>query len=207
MKLVRTIALVCALLSPSLTPAQEGAVINLHFSGLGKIDTKSPPYRDDFGNAFADTAILNNGIGGGLMIGFRFSSRWTALINCDIIAQSGTTNSLKDIDGSTFVFDFGLRYGLTDPAPTHPYLIGSIGYYGLSFDVGEPTIYIGPGGGGYSSGVDSYDGWHISGAVGLQISNAYDVHLVGSWATIADFEPEFCIRLNAGFSLWLFDGE
>ncbi len=204
MRLLRTIALVFVLLTPSMTFAQEGAFINLHFSGLGKIDTKSPPYSTDFGSTI-DTAIINNGIGGGLGLGFRFSSRWTALMNMDFLAQKGATNGLRDIDASTFVFDFGIRYGLTDPGPTQPYLIGSIGYYGLSFDVGEQVIYYGPGGGGYTSGVDSYDGWHLSGAVGLQISNVYDVHIVGSWATIADFEPKFCVRLNAGFSLWLYE--
>ncbi|MBI3112411.1 MAG: hypothetical protein HYZ01_12660 [Ignavibacteriales bacterium] len=206
MRLLRTIALVCVLLAPSKTFAQQGALINVHFSGLGRIDTKSPPYNSDFGS-YIDTAIINNGIGGGMGIGFRFSSRWTALINMDFLAHNGTTNSSRDVDASTFVFDFGVRYGLMDPGTTEPYLVASIGYYGLSFDVGDPTIYYGPGGGGYSSGVDSYDGWHISGAVGLQISDVYDMHVVGSWATIADFEPKFCIRLNAGFTLWLYTGE
>lgn len=206
MRSVRTVAFVFLLALPAIAPGQQGALINVHFSGLGKIDTKSPPYGYDFGTT-ADTAIINNGIGGGMMLGFRFSSRWMALINMDFLSQKGTTSGMKDIDASTFAFDFGLRYGLTDPAPTHPYLMASLGYYGLSFDVGDPTIYYGPGGGGYSSGVDSYDGWHISGALGLQISNIYDIHLVGSWATIADFEPKLCLRLNAGFSLWLFDGE
>ena len=206
MKQLTAVVVFTCLVFPARIRAQEGAFINLHASTLGKFHSVSPLTTDDFGNMYADTALLDNGIGGGFAAGYRFNSQWTAMMNLDIIGQNGTTNGVKDVSSSTFIFDFGVRYGLTSSTATQPYLITNIGYYGLSFHYGDPTIYIGPGG-GYSSGVDSYDGWQISGGLGLQVSNIFDVHVIGSWASVADFESKFSIRLNAGFTLWLYDEE
>lgn len=186
---------------PYVSYAQEGPFINLHGGAQGGLKTITTD-KDFEGKSYLTNVETTNGWGGGLMLGFQLSPRFGIYMNADLVGQKGSWDQVKDVDASTFVFDLGGRMPFTTGGNLIPYGLVNGGYYEISFTYGTPTIYIGPGGGGYSSGVDNIGGVHASLGVGLQISEMWDIQLLATRVKLQDSDAVTMVRLNAGFTLW-----
>ncbi|MBI3004679.1 MAG: hypothetical protein HYY49_04600 [Ignavibacteriales bacterium] len=144
--------------------------------------------------------VTRTHLGGGLGWGFGLSPKLIFMMNLDWTFGSGDFETLKDVPANTFIFDLGIRRSLFEFAKAQLYVQGSYGYANISMKTGEPTIYTGPGGGGYSSGINEIEGSHLSFGGSLVIAEIYEIQILGTRMSYEDAEAVTAVRMNFGIA-------
>jgi hypothetical protein len=193
--------LVVSVLSLSSASAQIGFYFNIH--GTSNSPLSSVGHFTDFnGQPYTESWSVRRGIGAGFSMGFGWSPKYQVLLGLDILAPTGDLRTNTNIDVTALLFDFGVRIPLIQFPKATPYVLATLGLYGLNFKYGKPTIYIGPGG-GYSSGNEDIDGFHLTIGIGVEMSELFDIHLLASRISYSEYESLTAVRLNVGFVLWM----
>ena len=146
-----------------------------------------------------------------MSFGWMMGRSFGLYMNGDWVFQSDNHDPKNTYPANTFDFDLGARIHLFPESPTLPYFQLNYGYSNLSIKVGVPTIYVGPGAGGYSSGIDEYEGYHFALAAGIELGDSqiddqvlgrWDVHVVVAQSKYADTKTITTYRLNVGYTWW-----
>ncbi len=210
----KNILLLCVLsiAAVSTTFGQSRGFVNGHLSLQPGQRVEDRYYSPGIYTPQGDTIETTFGVGGGMSLGWMFGRTFGLYFSGDWVFQSDDHDPKDSHPANTFDFDLGTRFHFSNASPLIPYLLLNYGYSNLSMKVGTPTIYIGPGGGGYSSGIDEYEGHHFALALGWElgeadlsqeVSGTWDVHFVVAQSKYADTPTISTYRLNIGYTWWV----